>query len=77
MMRWKPFFYQSFLSRTVTILRTAGKGNVPHLVLATTTTRSQTFRPLFTTLHLKYYLVFLIAAQVNASLLLEEIFTPL
>ena len=46
-------FYQGFLSRTLTTHRTAGEGRGPFLFHSTTSTRSQTFRHLCATLHVR------------------------
>ena len=48
------FFYQGFLSRTLTTHRTAGEGRGPSLFHSTTSTRSRTFRHLFATLHVRW-----------------------
>ena len=48
------FFYQDFLSRTLTIHRTAGEGRGPSLFHCTTSTRSRTFRHLVATLHVRW-----------------------
>ena len=48
------FFYQGFLSRTLTTHRTAGEGRGPFLFHSTTSTRSWTFRHLFATLHVRW-----------------------
>ena len=47
------FFYQGFLSRTLTIHRTAG-GRHHLLFHSTTSTRSQIFRHFFATLHVRW-----------------------
>ena len=57
------FFYQGFLSRTLTIHRTAEEGGVDHLLFHSTTwTHSRTFRYSFATLHVRWddYHIFLI-----------------
>ena len=53
---WKLiFFYQGFLSQTLTIHRTAGLREGNHILfLFTTSTCSRTFRHLFATLHLRW-----------------------
>ena len=48
------FFYQGFLSQTLTIHRTAGKRGDHCLFHSTTSTRSRTFRDLFATLHVRW-----------------------
>ena len=48
------FFYQSFLSRTMKTHRTAGEGRGLSLFHSTTSIRSQTFRHLFATLHVRW-----------------------
>ena len=48
------FFYQGFLSRTLTTHRAAGEGRGPSLFHSTTSTRSRTFRHLFATLHVRW-----------------------
>ena len=48
------FFYQGFLSKTLTIHRTAGEGRGPFLFNSTTSTRSRTLRHLFATLHVRW-----------------------
>ena len=55
--KWKIesfFFYQGFLSRTLTTRWTAGKGGDHFLLNSTTSTCSQTFRHLFATLHVRW-----------------------
>ena len=47
-------FYQGFLSQTLTIDRTAGKGGDHRLFHSTTSTRSRIFRHLFATLHVRW-----------------------
>ena len=53
---WIFFFYQGFLSRTLTTQLTGqqGKGGDHFLFHSTTSTGSRTFRHLFATLHLKW-----------------------
>ena len=48
------FFYQGFISRTLTTHMTAGEGRAPFLFHSTTSTRSRTFRHLFATLHARW-----------------------
>ena len=48
------FFYQGFLSLTLTTHRTAGKGLDHFLFHSTTFIRSRTFRHLFATLHVRW-----------------------
>ena len=48
------FFYQGFLSPTLTTHRTAGKGGDQLLFHSTTSARSRTFRYLFATLHVRW-----------------------
>ena len=48
------FFYQDFLSRTLTTHRTAGEGRAHLLFHSTSSTRSRTFRHLFATLHVRW-----------------------
>ena len=48
------FFYQGFLSRTLTTRRTAGEGGDHLSFHFTTSTHSQTFRHLFATLHVRW-----------------------
>ena len=52
----KKFFYQGFFSRTLTTHGTAGKGGDHLLFHSTIFTRSQTFRHLFATLHVRLLL---------------------
>ena len=67
------FFYQGFLSRTLTIHRTAGEGRDHLLFHSTTSTHSQRFRHLFATLHMRLLShTFLIAMLVFTRLLLAE-----
>ena len=47
------FFYQGFLSRTLTTHRGAGEGRDHLLFHSTTSTRSRTFRHLFSFLHVR------------------------
>ena len=47
-------FYQGFLSQTLTIDRTAGKGGDHRLFHSTTSTRSRIYRHLFATLHVRW-----------------------
>ena len=47
------FFYQDFLSQTLTSHRTAGEGGDHLLFHSTISTRSRTFRHLFATLHVR------------------------
>ena len=47
------FFSQGFLSRTMTIRRTAGEERESSLFLSTTSTRSRTFRHLLAVLHVR------------------------
>ena len=48
------FFYQGFLSRTLTTHKRVGEGADHLLFHSTTSTRSQTFRYLFATLHVRW-----------------------
>ena len=48
------FFCQGFLSRTLTTHRAIGEGRGPSLSHSITSTRSRTFRHLFSTLHVRW-----------------------
>ena len=50
------FYYKDFLSRTLTIHKTAGKGRISSLFLFITSSCSRTFRHLFATLHVRLIL---------------------
>ena len=51
------FFYQGFLSQTLTIHRTVGEETGPFLFISSTSTRSRTFRNFFlATLHVSWLL---------------------
>ena len=62
------FFYQDFLSRTLTTHRTAGEGRGPFFI-STNSTRSPTFKHLFATFMWDDYHIF-------TKLLLDEILPP-
>ena len=68
------FFYQDFLSRTLTIHRTAREDRGPFFIPLYHFHRSRTFRHLFATLHVRHYNIFLIAMLVFTRLLLDEIY---
>ena len=48
------FFYLGFISKTLAIHGTAEEGRVPYQFLYTISTHSQTFKHLFTVLHLRW-----------------------
>ena len=68
------FFYQGFLHRNWRFTGQQGKGGEHLLFHSTTSTRSQTLRHLFATLHVRWLHVFLIATLVFTRLLLDEIY---
>ena len=63
------FFYQSFLHRHWRFTRQQGKGGDHLLFHSTTSTRSQTLRHLFATLHVRW-----LSRIFNTRLLLDEIY---
>ena len=69
------FFYQVFLSQTLTIHRVAGE-RVDYLLFhSTTSTRSQVFRDLFATFHVRWLShVFLVITLMFTRPLIDEIY---
>ena len=70
-------FYEGFLSWTLATHRTVGEGTRPSLFHSATSTRSQKFRHILSTLYVRWLSHILIAPLVFTRLLLNEIVTTL